>query len=44
MTRSQLAEGEFGAAPPGTIVAREDAALLVQCGDRPLRVLETEPA
>jgi methionyl-tRNA formyltransferase len=44
VTRSQLVDGEFDAAPPGTIVAREDGALLVQCGDRPLRVLETEPA
>jgi methionyl-tRNA formyltransferase len=41
--RSQLGTGGAEAAP-GTIVAREGAALLVQCGDAPLRVLETEPA
>jgi methionyl-tRNA formyltransferase len=34
-----LAEGE---AEPGTIVGREDGRLLVQCGDRPIWVLETE--
>ena len=33
------AEGE---AEPGTIVGREDDRLLVQCGDRPIWVLETE--
>jgi len=29
---------------PGTIVELDGRTLLVQCGDRPLRVLETEPA
>jgi methionyl-tRNA formyltransferase len=42
VTRSQLTDGDFDAAPPGTLVAREDGSLLIQCGDRPLRVLETE--
>jgi methionyl-tRNA formyltransferase len=42
--RSQLVHGGFDPAQPGTIVGREDGALLVQCGDGPLRVLESEPA
>lgn len=44
VTRSQLVTGEFPAAAPGTILAREDGTLLVQCGDGPVSVLETEPA
>ena len=43
VTRSQLVTGEFPRAAPGTVVAREDGTLLVQCGDAPLRVIETEP-
>ena len=44
MTKSQLVDVE-GDAPPGTILERgEDGSLLVQCGDRPLRILATEPA
>jgi methionyl-tRNA formyltransferase len=43
VTRSQLVRGEFPPAAPGTIVAQEDGALLVQCGDGPLRVLASEP-
>lgn len=44
VTKSQLANLESDAAP-GTILARDDGgALLVQCGDRPLRILATEPA
>jgi methionyl-tRNA formyltransferase len=38
-----VADGATGAAP-GTVLAREDGELLVQCGDRPIRVLRTEPA
>ena len=44
VTKSQLVDLESDA-PPGTILERgEDGSLLVQCGDRPLRILETEPA
>ena len=42
--RTQIAPGGVEAAP-GTVVARDDgASFVVQCGDAPLRVLETEPA
>lgn len=35
---------ELPASPPGTVLARgPDGALLVQCGDRPLLVVQTEP-
>jgi methionyl-tRNA formyltransferase len=44
VTRSQLVSDEFPGAAPGTVLAREDGTVLVQCGDAPLRVLETEPA
>jgi methionyl-tRNA formyltransferase len=47
VTKSQLVEVEVeveGDAPPGTILERgEDGSLLVQCGDRPVRILATEP-
>jgi methionyl-tRNA formyltransferase len=44
VTRSQLVTADYPPAAPGTIVARENGSLIVQCGDGPLRVLETEPA
>jgi len=41
--RTQLVNGTFPPAEPGTIVAREQGGvLLVQCADGPLRILETE--
>jgi methionyl-tRNA formyltransferase len=40
---SRLVDGE-SEAPPGTIVERDADGLLVQCGDRPIRVVRTEPA
>ena len=43
VTRTQLVTRESEAAAPGTILARQDGTLLVQCGDGPLRVLDTEP-
>ena len=42
VTRSQLVTGDFAPAPPGAILARDEGTMLVQCGDGPLRVLETE--
>jgi methionyl-tRNA formyltransferase len=45
VVRTQLVDGSFPPAEAGTIGAREEGgALLVQCGDGPLRVLETEAA
>jgi methionyl-tRNA formyltransferase len=41
--RTQLVGGDPGAAP-GTIVARDGDHLVVQCGDAPLRVVDTAPA
>ena len=42
--RTQLVvEGDVKAVP-GTILEVEGAGLVVQCGDNPLRILETEPA
>jgi methionyl-tRNA formyltransferase len=41
--QSRLVDAEADA-PPGTIVARDDGGVLVQCGDRPIRVVRTEPA
>jgi methionyl-tRNA formyltransferase len=43
VTRTQLVDAEADA-PPGTILERSDGTLLVQCGDRPLRIVATEPA
>ena len=43
VTRTQLVDAESDDAP-GTILERGDDSLLVQCGDRPLRILATEPA
>ena len=43
VTKTQLVDGESDAAP-GTILERGTASTLVQCGDRPLRILGTEPA
>jgi methionyl-tRNA formyltransferase len=40
--RTELAETQSDT-DPGTIVELDGRTLLVQCGDRPLRVLETEP-
>ena len=35
-------EGGAGAAP-GTVLRRDGAALLIQCGDRPLLILHHQP-
>ena len=43
VTRSQLVDADLPPAAPGTVLAREGESFLVQCGDAPLRVLETEP-
>ena len=42
VTKTQLVEAEHDA-EPGTILDRSDGSLLVQCGDRPLRIVATEP-
>lgn len=41
--RSQLVEEDVPTGAPGAILEREGSELLVRCGDRPLRVLDTEP-
>lgn len=41
--RTQLLQGTVAAAP-GTVLERDRDWLVVQCGDAPIRVLETEPA
>jgi methionyl-tRNA formyltransferase len=41
--RTQLLDADV-AASAGTILEREGESLVVQCGDAPIRVLETEPA
>jgi methionyl-tRNA formyltransferase len=43
IVRTSLHPAAEGEGEPGAIVAREDDRVLVQCGDRPLWVLETEP-
>ena len=43
VVRTSLHPPAEGEGEPGTIVGREDDRLLVQCGDRPIWVLETEP-
>lgn len=43
VTKTQLVDLESDAAP-GTILERAESTLLVQCGDRPLQILATEPA
>lgn len=43
VTRTQLVDAESGL-QPGTILDRGAGWMLVQCGDRPLRVLGAEPA
>jgi methionyl-tRNA formyltransferase len=42
IVRTSLHPAAQGEGKPGAIVRREDDRLLVQCGDRPLWVLETE--
>jgi methionyl-tRNA formyltransferase len=42
VVRTSLHPRAEGEAEPGTIVGREDDLLLVQCGDRPIWVLQTE--
>jgi methionyl-tRNA formyltransferase len=42
ITKTRLYDGESNCATPGTVISR-DGELLVQCGDRPLRVLAYEP-
>jgi methionyl-tRNA formyltransferase len=42
--KTRLVDGDSSDAPPGTILERDGETLLVQCGDRPLRVVEIEPA
>jgi methionyl-tRNA formyltransferase len=44
VVRTSLHPAREGAAEPGAVLAREHGSLLVQCGDRPLWVLATEPA
>jgi methionyl-tRNA formyltransferase len=41
--KTKLVDAE-ASAEPGTILERDEAGLLVACGDRPIRVLRTEPA
>ncbi len=43
-TRLADAEADGGGNAPGTVVAREDDAIVVQCGDGPLRIVEWELA
>lgn len=42
-SRTVPADG-MTAAEPGTVIARDDAGLTIQCGDGPIRVLQFEPA
>jgi methionyl-tRNA formyltransferase len=43
IVRTSLHPSRDGKGRPGEVLARENARLLVQCGDRALWVLETEP-
>ena len=43
VTKTQLVD-KTSTAAPRTILERRDGTLLVQCGDRPLRIVATEPA
>jgi methionyl-tRNA formyltransferase len=44
VTRTQLDPGAHGAGRPGEVLRTEGGRRLVQCGDRPLWVVATEPA
>ena len=39
ITRTRLLDGTMDAAAPGTLLARHDESLVVQCGDGPLEIL-----
>ena len=44
MKQTRLVDERTTDAAPGTLLARENGELVVQCGDGPIRVLRTEPA
>jgi methionyl-tRNA formyltransferase len=45
VTKTQLVDAApTVAARPGSVVDRDGDAVVVQCGDRPIRIIETEPA
>jgi methionyl-tRNA formyltransferase len=44
ITRTRLVDAPSDGADPGTVVSRTGDALLVQCGDRPLEIVEHQPA
>jgi methionyl-tRNA formyltransferase len=42
ITKTRLSDGNTTGAAPGTVISRDDG-VLIQCADRPLRVLAYEP-